>query len=191
MSAALYIQCSVRLFLTERGKLSLVSTKRLSIEFINIIKTLNLLKHNMQELACFVCGVVTNIYCKDVTSLRSKHTETNVLTYLEKFVGHDLSVDVNHVNRSNSQSVVCQNCIIKIDEYDELYMNAMTLEDDLRTILLKTLEKRCDVVIDDATDFADDAEEDVCEEIDEVTAEKTPPKLPSMFCNICKRNFER
>lgn len=143
----------------------------------------------MQDLPCFVCDVVTNIYCKDVTFLRSKHTETNILTYLEKFVGHDLSDDIN---RSNSQSVVCQNCIIKIDEYDELYMNAMALEDDLRTILLKTLNKQCEIdVADSATDIAADSE-DVCEVIEEATvAMKTPPRLPSMFCNICKRNYER
>lgn len=144
----------------------------------------------MLDLPCFVCDVVTNIYCKDVTSLRSKHTETKILTFLEKFVGHDLSDDIN---RSNSQSIVCQNCIIKIDEYDELYMNAKTLEDDLRNTLLKTLEKQCEVD-DGVSDIAGDCEdvyEEIKEETEDETVSKTPPKLPSMFCNICKRNFER
>lgn len=120
-----------------------------------------------------------------MTSLRSKHSETNILTFLERFVGHDLS----DINRSNSQSVVCQNCIIKIDEYDELYMNAKRLEDDLRKILLKTLEKQR-VIDEGVIDIADDSDDEY-EEIEEVTVLKTPAKLPSMFCNICKRNFER
>lgn len=140
----------------------------------------------MQDYPCFVCGTVTNIYCKDVKCLRSKHTDTNILTYLEKFVGHDLSDDINRI----AQSVVCQNCIIKIDEYDELYMNAMTLEEDLRTVLLKTLEQNGQV--DDAADDTANDSEDVYEEIEEVTLSPNPSlKLPSMFCNICQSNFER
>lgn len=137
----------------------------------------------MQPLPCFVCGIVTNIYCKDVASLRSKHTETNILHYLEKFVGHDLSDDINRI--SNGLSVVCQNCIIKIDEYDELYMNAMSLEDDLRTMLVKTLEKQSE--IDTAHDFDDVYTNS--EEVDEELV-PTPPKLPSMYCNICQKNFD-
>ncbi|XP_037048061.1 zinc finger protein 62-like [Bradysia coprophila] len=136
----------------------------------------------MQELPCFVCGFVTNIYCKDVKSLRSKHSETNILSYLEKFVGHDLSDDIS---RSNYQTVVCQNCMIKIDEYDELYMNAARLEDDLRTILLKTLEKQADIDEDDGWTSTDipDLEETVA-------TQRKQSKSPSMSCNICRRNFE-
>lgn len=142
----------------------------------------------MQELPCFVCAVVTNIYCKDVKSLRSKHSDTNILTYLEKFVGYDLSDNLNR-----SLSVVCQNCMIKIDEYDELYTNAMTLEDNLRTILLNTLDKQNQIeVADSPIGIADDSEDDGCEEIEEVSvASISPSKLPSMFCNICRRTFER
>lgn len=138
----------------------------------------------MQPLPCFVCGIVTNIYCKDVASLRSKHTETIILQYLEKFVGHDLSDDINRIT-SNSLSVVCQNCIIKIDEYDELYMNASSLEDDLRNMLVKTLEKQSEM--DAAHDF-----DDVYSNIEEVDEElpTTTPKLPSMYCNICQKNFD-
>lgn len=143
----------------------------------------------MQELPCFVCGFLTNIYCIDVKSLRSKHSETNILTYLEKFVGHDLSAELNG---SNSQTVVCQNCMIKIDDYDELILNAMSLEDDLRTILLKTLEKQSKVdAADTPTDIANDFEV-VCEDIEvPAVSSISPSKFPSMFCNICKRNFER
>lgn len=141
----------------------------------------------MQQLPCFVCGFVTNIYCRDVKSLRSKHSETSILTYLERFVGHSLS---DHVNRSNSQAVVCQNCMIKIDEYDELYMNAARLENDLRTILLKTLEKAEDVDDDDGWASMDIPGEDVVED----TIDKSSTNCgqsPSMFCNICERTFQR
>lgn len=139
----------------------------------------------MQELSCFVCGILTNIYCKDVSSLRSKHSETKILTYLEKFIGHDLSDDV----RSTSESIVCQNCIIKIDEYDEMYVNAKSLEDELRTVLLRTLEKQslADDEAASVTDIVADLD-DASEEIEEPTSIVSKP---SMFCNICRKDFER
>lgn len=134
----------------------------------------------MQPFPCFVCGIVTNIYCKDVASLHSKHTETNIVHYLEKFVGHDLSDNINR-----SQSVVCQNCIIKIDEYDELFMNAISLEEDLRNMLVRTLEKQSEM---DVTHDFDDVYNN-SEEVDKELA-PTTPKLPSMYCNICQKHFE-
>lgn len=151
----------------------------------------------MKDLPCFVCGISTRIYCKDITSLRSKHSETKILTYLEKFVGQDLATYLQHKTNPES-SVVCQNCIIKIDEYDELYTNAMILEDELRAILLTKLENQRDVDAD--VEFVEQNDtvmetvnaEDVCDEtVDEATVVNKPSRPPSMFCNICKRNFNR
>lgn len=141
----------------------------------------------MQERPCFVCGLVTNIYCKGVRSLRSKHSDTFILEYLEKFAGHDLSDDIN---RSSREAVVCQNCMIKIDEYDELYMNASRLENDLKTVLLKTLENQG---YDDDYDswVSTNIAEDLEETVDKSATECKQPKSPSMFCNICRRNFDR
>ncbi|KAJ6649650.1 Zinc finger protein, partial [Pseudolycoriella hygida] len=95
-------------------------------------------------------------------------------------------------------SVICQNCIIKIDEYDELYMNAMTLEDDLRSILLKTLAKQLEIETSliDVCDESDESchEEDDGSKVEDLTEETvlrtTPSKLPSMYCNICHQNFD-
>lgn len=142
----------------------------------------------MEPFPCFVCGTVTTIYCKDVASLQSKFSETFIIKYLEKFVGHDLS---DHLNRSNNgTSIICQNCIIKIDEYDESYMNAVSLEDNLRNMLIKTLEKEKESENDidsDSDDIFNNNEEMEEEEVQEIKR----PKSPSMFCSICHRNFDR
>lgn len=86
---------------------------------------------------CNICDTASFFYCKNITKLRSKHSDTLICDFIKKFLGSELS-EQREVELLNADGVVCAECLSKIDEYDLACVTAERVEKELREVLLQT-----------------------------------------------------
>lgn len=137
---------------------------------------------------CFICNTKTLIYCENVFVLRSCHTETLIIEFLQKFAEElDLSTSWNK-SRKYEKTVICQICMIKINEYDLACMTAKDMEKQLKN-LLRNKEELNEIESDEDYNpevvFSDDGEERGYEPISKGI------QVNVMRCNVCQINFKR
>lgn len=142
----------------------------------------------MLQPKCFVCNSNTIIYCENVFTLRSCHTDTPVMEILKKFA-EDLEMDTAwHKNRKCALTIICQMCMIKINEYDLACMTAKAMESQLKDLLRRRDEEIDDTKLD--VDYKPDEEySDV--EREKYDAVSNGTEVTVMRCNVCEINFKR
>lgn len=136
---------------------------------------------------CFICNDKTIIYCENVFTLRSCHTDTPVMEILKKFAEELQMTTVWHNSRKCVQTIICQLCMIKINEYDLACMTAKAMESQLKDLLQKKEE------FDDTKSDADYKPDVVSsdDETDKYDAVSKGTEVTVMRCNVCEINFKR
>lgn len=156
----------------------------------------------MHLLKCFVCDNKAIIYCENVFSRRSSHTDTPVMDILNKFA-EDLEMSAFRPSKKSMKTIICQMCMIKVNEYDLACMTARDMENQLKDLLQKK------GVIDDITsdeDYRpeaeayysdyDDDDDDGDYGVDVKVTKKRDftsnvGEVSLMRCNVCEINFKR
>lgn len=156
----------------------------------------------MHLLKCFVCDNKTIIYCENIFARRSSHTDTPVMDILNKFA-EDLEMTALRPSKKSAKQIICQTCMIKVNEYDLACMNARDMENQLKDLLQKK------AVIDDMTsdeDYRPETEECSNDDDDDggggdysvdVKVRKKRDfmsivgEVSLMRCNVCEINLKR
>lgn len=73
-------------------------------------------------------------YCKNIYKLSSKHSETPICDFINKFLGKESA----RVTSNEDENIVCTDCLNKIDEYDLACITVERVERELRAALLHT-----------------------------------------------------
>lgn len=138
---------------------------------------------------CFICDTKTLIYCENIITIRSCHTDTPVMDILKKFA-KDLEMDTILPKNRYKSTVICQLCMIKINEYDLACMTAKQMEKQLKELLQKKEEE-----VDDSKSDSDYNPDGISgDEADDKHQYKVEPKgmeVRVMRCNVCNINFKR
>lgn len=133
---------------------------------------------------CFICNNKTIIYSENIYLLRSCHTDTPIIEFLKKFADE---LEMSTIWPTSSKStIICQVCMIKINEYDLACMTAKTMESQLKELLQQKEE-----IDDEKTDV--DYKPDAISSDDEVgnDALSNGTEVTVMRCNVCEINFKR
>lgn len=70
---------------------------------------------NIDVRSCFVCRKDTSIFSENLFKINTKHSDTPVLKYIDKFLGYTLVKD-----ESFERLIICKCCMTKIDEFDKV-----------------------------------------------------------------------
>lgn len=88
----------------------------------------------MLPKTCFICNETSVNYQNDLTQVKSQHSGYPFLIFMRKF----LRKSILSRNISNANNCVCERCIIRVNEYDDLCVKAKRIEDDLHELLIKS-----------------------------------------------------
>ncbi|XP_037029896.1 zinc finger protein OZF-like [Bradysia coprophila] len=136
---------------------------------------------------CFICDTKTIIYCENVFTIQSCHTDTPVINILKKFA-KELELTTFLPKNRYGSTVICQACMIKINEYDLACMTAKKMENQLKDLLQKKEE------IDDSKSDSDYNPDGLSgDEGDGKHNHKGGSKgveVSVMRCNVCNINFK-
>lgn len=138
---------------------------------------------------CFICDTKSIIYCENVYTLRTCHTDTPVMEILKKFA-EELDITIGQQTRKSTDPIICQMCMIKINEYDLACMTAKAMESQLKDLLQRKKEfhdskSDADYNPDDPA-FSDEEEEEK-----NYGAVSNGTVVTVMRCNVCEINFKR
>lgn len=89
---------------------------------------------------CFICDEVTNNYCNNIFQQHTKHSETMIYKFLEKFLTNIGETFENKLNYDENRNIICQKCLLKLDEYDSATLSAQRIEYELTQLLIHTKE---------------------------------------------------
>lgn len=137
---------------------------------------------------CFVCDTVAQFFCKNIFTLTTKHSETPVYQFLEKFLGYSIESQEN-------DKIVCQDCLIKIDEYDLAFTTAQKIEKEL-TMLVNRTRTKYEI---DSTEYMSKEIKPEFLDLDDIIEDYSEPKVEIAICeqpvllkcNVCDESFER
>lgn len=82
----------------------------------------------MDELTCFICGIKTVFYLRNVAKKKSKHSETTILEFLRILCGDDEFTFCE-------QNIICMVCMEKINDYDAACLIKERIEREFRETL--------------------------------------------------------
>lgn len=90
----------------------------------------------MDPKNCFFCNCVCIQYNKNLFEIKSKYSETRLSEFVVKILGdfpfkREYSVECD-------ENLVCNDCLIKVNEYDLACLTAKRIEDELRELLVNT-----------------------------------------------------
>lgn len=99
----------------------------------------------MEERPCVICSNRTVLYLRNVSTLKSKHSETPVTEFLRKFCGDDDFIAPafgvpGGENAKSQQSIICMECVKKIDDYDAACIIKERIEREFRVTLQRSKE---------------------------------------------------
>lgn len=89
----------------------------------------------MNPDTCFVCNITSVFYVRNLMNAKSQHSETRLCEFIAKFLGEFQS---NRLDNSLDDTLICFQCLNKIDEYDLACVTAQRIEKELREVLLQT-----------------------------------------------------
>lgn len=95
----------------------------------------------MEELPCLICTVTTASYLRNFTKLNSEHSKTSVLEFLRVICGDDdfhTAADVNGEDAECEQSIICMECMEKINDYDAACIIKERIEREFRVNLQRS-----------------------------------------------------
>ncbi|XP_058822178.1 zinc finger protein interacting with ribonucleoprotein K-like [Topomyia yanbarensis] len=84
---------------------------------------------------CFICADETSSDYRNLLQLVTKYSGTLVYKVIERFLGGDLSESVAGL----IASVICQECVVKLNDYDAAYTKAIIIQKEFTDLLKKSL----------------------------------------------------
>lgn len=90
---------------------------------------------NIDVRSCFVCRKDTSIFSENLFKINTKHSDTPVLKYIDKFLGYTLVKD-----ESFEKLIICKGCMTKIDEFDKAYKTAKLVQNELKELLYVSVQ---------------------------------------------------
>lgn len=90
---------------------------------------------NIDVRSCFVCRNDTSIFSENLFKINTKHSDTPVLKYIDKFLGYTLIKD-----ESFEKLIICKCCMTKIDEFDKAYKTAKLVQNELKELLYVSVQ---------------------------------------------------
>lgn len=155
---------------------------------------------------CFICAEETLQPFRNLMQLTTKYSGTLIYKVVERFLGGDLSDSA----ASLIASVICQECMVKLNDYDAAHTKAIIIQKEFTDLLKRNitfvgnklqLEEQMYFKVETDGSYLDDLVE--MDQIVEETSEEEPPpessKPPpmadvldrsvSMKCNTCGVGF--
>lgn len=77
---------------------------------------------------------------RNVSTLKSKHSETPVPEFLRKICGDDDFIAPGEEDATSGQSIICMECVRKIDDYDAACIMKERIEREFRVTLQRSKE---------------------------------------------------
>uniref|UniRef100_A0A1B0CI90 C2H2-type domain-containing protein n=1 Tax=Lutzomyia longipalpis TaxID=7200 RepID=A0A1B0CI90_LUTLO len=104
---------------------------------------------------CFVCSTETVNYWRNIYTLLTKHTNTPIYKLLERITG----MEFLELEMEDSNTVICNECFLKINEYELAVETVQKLENEFISLLNRTGSDR-DLIVEMIKDT--DADPQVC-----------------------------
>lgn len=79
--------------------------------------------------ACCVCHNASDWFYENISLLQSKHSKRSVSAMLKLIMGEELASDW-----STSNTIMCSDCVDKINDYDEAFQKMQSIERELKQI---------------------------------------------------------
>lgn len=94
---------------------------------------------------CYICdqNASESDYCKSIFQLKTKHSETLIYKFLEKFLENELQKTLLY---DENRNIICQICILKLDEYDLAIITSQNIQYELTQLIIHTNEKYENVI---------------------------------------------
>lgn len=90
--------------------------------------------HNKMERICYVCNHAVFNWCRNLTEIKSAHSNTVLIDFIQKFLG-----DFKSQRQMNDvTNCICLDCLERINAYDLTCQHALQQENQLRDLLLET-----------------------------------------------------
>lgn len=153
---------------------------------------------------CFICAEETSQPFRNLMQLSTKYSGTLIYKLIERFLEGDLSENV----ASLIASVICQECVIKLNDYDAAHTKAIIIQKEFTDLLRKNFTIIGNKIQPEEQMYfkveTDGSYMDELEELDQIAGqdveEESPPedaKPPiegsdstvSMKCNTCGVGF--
>lgn len=90
---------------------------------------------NIDVRSCFICRKDTSIFSENLFKINTKHSDTPVLKYIDKFLGYTLVKD-----ESFEKLIICKCCMTKVDEFDKAYKTAKLVQNELKELLYVSVQ---------------------------------------------------
>lgn len=96
----------------------------------------------MDGMPCFICSIETVFYMRNFYKLKSKHSNTLVPEFLKKICGGEDFISLSDADNEDGESVVCMECMGKINDYDAACTTKKRIEREFRVTLKRSNELR-------------------------------------------------
>nr|XP_019531129.2 zinc finger and SCAN domain-containing protein 21 [Aedes albopictus] len=158
---------------------------------------------------CFICAEETSQPFRNLMQLSTKYSGTLIYKVVERFLGGDLSDNAANL----IASVICQECMVKLNDYDAAHTKAIIIQKEFTDLLKKNitfvgnklqLEEQMYFKVETDGSYLDDLVE-LDQIVEEASEEEPPPPPPdgseeppgkqafdsmiSMKCNTCGVGF--
>lgn len=77
--------------------------------------------------ACCVCHNASDWFYENISLLQSKHSDRSISALLKLIMGEELASDW-----STSDTIMCSECVGKINDYDEAFQRMQSIERELK-----------------------------------------------------------
>lgn len=97
----------------------------------------------MEELRCFICTNKTVLYMRNINKIKSKHSELSLHDCLKIICGDDELMPPSEKSEEDAEckeSVICLECIEKINDYDAACIIKERIEREFRVSLQRSRE---------------------------------------------------
>uniref|UniRef100_A0A8D8CGE0 Zinc finger protein with KRAB and SCAN domains 8 n=1 Tax=Culex pipiens TaxID=7175 RepID=A0A8D8CGE0_CULPI len=146
---------------------------------------------------CCICAEETSAHFRNLMQLVTKYSGTLLYKLIERFLEMDLSGNA----ASLIASVVCQECVIKLNDYDAAQTKALIIQQEFTDLLRKNLVvvgETGKVKLGEEMYFKEEVDEasldlteleQIQEEEEDVKSVFSTEKAVSMKCNTCGDSF--
>ncbi|XP_055642309.1 zinc finger protein OZF-like [Toxorhynchites rutilus septentrionalis] len=84
---------------------------------------------------CFICAEETSQHFRNLMELTTKFSGTLIFKVIERFLERDLS----DIGTSLIVSVICQECVVKLNDYDAAHTKALIIQKEFTELLIKNM----------------------------------------------------
>ncbi|XP_058454518.1 zinc finger protein 39-like [Malaya genurostris] len=147
---------------------------------------------------CFICADESSLVYRNLMELVTKYSGTSVHKVIERFLGGDFSENFADL----IAPVICQECVVKLNDYDAAYTKALIIQKEFTDLLKKSLTLVGDKIHVSEMLFKEEPESLYVDEIVECDQEHVGgsvdngvqdtvklEEIVSMKCNTCGECF--